>query len=216
MKPYQIDFIRLALAHNVLKFGEFTLKSGRGSPYFFNAGNFSSGASLATLGRCYAEAIKASGIEFEVLFGPAYKGISLAVTTVIAMNQATGADIPCAFNRKEQKQHGEGGSLIGATLGGRVLIIDDVITAGTAVREVVELIRGAGAEVAGVVVGLDRAERGKDGRSALSELSNELRAPIVSIINLNDIIGFIERDEQYAEHLPAIRAYRAQWGAATP
>lgn len=207
------DFIRLALAQNALRFGEFTLKSGRISPYFFNAGHFSSGSSLAALGRCYAAAIAAADLRFDMLFGPAYKGIPLSVATAIAMAEQ-GRDVPCAFNRKEAKAHGEGGSLIGAPLAGRVLIIDDVITAGTAVREVVSLIRGAGAQIAGVVIGLDRDEVGPHGRSAVEELAAELSAPVVSIAKLGDIVGFLENAPEFREHLPRVLAYREQWGAA--
>ena len=212
MSAHGSEFIRLALAQKALRFGEFTLKSGRVSPYFFNAGLFDTGASLAALGRCYAAAIAASGIRYDMLFGPAYKGIPLAVTTAIAL-AADGRDVPCAFNRKEAKTHGEGGSLIGAPLAGRVLIVDDVITAGTAVREVVSLIRGAGAEVAGVVIGLDRDEVGPNGRSAVAELSDELGAPVASIARLDDIVGFLEHAPDVSEHLPRVLAYRQQWGA---
>lgn len=212
MSGHGSEFIRLALARNALRFGEFTLKSGRLSPYFFNAGLFDTGASLAALGRCYAEAIAAADIGFDMLFGPAYKGIPLAVTTAIAMAER-GRDLPCAFNRKEAKTHGEGGSLIGAPLAGRVLIVDDVITAGTAVREVVSLIRGAGAQVAGVVIGLDRDEVGPNGRSAVSELAEELSAPVVSIARLDDIVRFLEDSPAFREHLPRVLAYRQHWGA---
>ena len=212
MSGHGSEFIRLALARNALRFGEFTLKSGRLSPYFFNAGLFDTRASLAALGRCYAEAIAAADIGFDMLFGPAYKGIPLAVTTAIAMAER-GRDLPCAFNRKEAKTHGEGGSLIGAPLAGRVLIVDDVITAGTAVREVVSLIRGAGAQVAGVVIGLDRDEVGPNGRSAVSELAEELSAPVVSIARLDDIVRFLEDSPAFREHLPCVLAYRQHWGA---
>ena len=212
MSAHGSEFIRLALSQNALRFGEFTLKSGRLSPYFFNAGLFDTGASLAALGRCYAAAITASGIAYDMLFGPAYKGIPLAVATAIAL-AADGRDVPCAFNRKEAKTHGEGGSLIGAPLAGKVLIIDDVITAGTAVREVVSLIRGAGAEVAGVVIGLDRDEVGPNGRSAVTELAEELGAPVASIARLDDIVGFLEHAPGFGEHLPRVLAYRQQWGA---
>ena len=177
VSDYRSKFIALALQQSALRFGEFTLKSGRKSPYFFNAGNFSGGASLAALGHCYAAAIADAGLEFDMLFGPAYKGIPLAVATAIAMSATSGRDVPCAFNRKEVKTHGEGGSLMGAPLRGRVLIIDDVITAGTAVREVVSIVRAAGAAVAGVVLGLDRGERGQGAKSAVNELSGELVLP---------------------------------------
>ena len=211
MSGHGSDFIRLALAQNALRFGEFTLKSGRVSPYFFNAGLFDTGASLAALGRCYAAAITAADIGFDMLFGPAYKGIPLAVSTAIAMAER-GRDLPCAFNRKEAKTHGEGGSLIGAPLAGRVLIVDDVITAGTAVREVVSLIRSAGAQVAGVVIGLDRDEVGPNGRSAVSELAEELSAPVVSIARLDDVVRFLEDSPAFREHLPRVLAYRQEWG----
>jgi orotate phosphoribosyltransferase len=170
------------------------------------------GASLATLGGCYAAAIAQAGIEYDMLFGPAYKGIPLAVTTAIAIAEG-GRDVHCAFNRKEAKAHGEGGSLIGAPLKGRVLIVDDVITAGTAVREVVELIRGAGASVAGVVIGLDRDEVGPNGRSAVAELAAELGAPVTSIVRLDDIVRFLEAEPAFREHLPRVLLYRQQWGA---
>lgn len=212
MSDHGGEFIRLALSHHALRFGEFTLKSGRISPYFFNAGHFSSGASLATLGSCYAAAIAQAGIEYDMLFGPAYKGIPLAVTTAIAIAEG-GRDVHCAFNRKEAKAHGEGGSLIGSPLKGRVLIVDDVITAGTAVREVVELIRGAGASVAGVVIGLDRDEVGPNGRSTVAELAAELGAPVTSIVRLDDIVRFLEAEPAFREHLPRVLLYRQQWGA---
>ena len=207
------DFIELALRHGALRFGEFTLKSGRASPYFFNAGAFASGASLATLGRCYAAAIAASGIEYDLLFGPAYKGIPLAVATAVAIAAENGRDVPCAFNRKEPKTHGERGSLIGAPLAGRALIVDDVITAGTAVREVVGMIRDAGAVVAGVVIGLDRNEVGPQGRSAVAELSAELGAPVVAIARLEDIVRYLEGAAGHDEHLERVREYRRRWGA---
>lgn len=213
MRSYQHEFITLALAHHALRFGEFTLKSGRVSPYFFNAGEFSSGTALATLGRCYAAAISASGLQYDMLFGPAYKGIPLAVATAVAISSLSGRDVSCAFNRKEAKSHGEGGTLIGAPLEGRVLVIDDVITAGTAVREVVKMIHGAGAVVAGVVIGLDRAERGSGRQSALAELAAELGVPIVSIIRLDDIVHYLEGSQGYAGHLPRIVDYRSRWGA---
>jgi orotate phosphoribosyltransferase len=215
MQDPAIEFIRVALAQGALRFGEFTLKSGRLSPYFFNAGAFSTGGSLAVLGRCYAAAIDASGIAFDVLFGPAYKGIPLACAAAIALSEAPGRDVPCAFNRKEAKTHGEGGSLIGAPLGGqRVMIVDDVITAGTAVREVVELIRGADASIAGVVVGLDRDEIGPGGRSAVAEIAGELGVPVLSIARLGDIVRYVEASELLRGHLPAMQEYRKRWGAA--
>jgi len=212
MSDFRDEFIDLALRHKALRFGAFTLKSGRESPYFFNAGEFDSGAALAALGRCYAAAIAASEVEFDMLFGPAYKGIPLAVATAVAICNDTGRDVPCAFNRKEAKTHGEGGTLIGAPLSGRVLIIDDVITAGTAVRGVVQLIGAAGASIAGVVLGLDRAERGSGADSAVAELARELRAPVFSIARLDDIVRYLENSAEFREHLPAVLAYRRQWG----
>jgi orotate phosphoribosyltransferase len=206
------EFIQLALRHGALRFGEFTLKSGRVSPYFFNAGALASGSALAILGRCYAAAIAASGIGYDLLFGPAYKGIPLAVATAVAIAAEGGRDVPCAFNRKEAKDHGEGGFLIGAPLAGRALIIDDVITAGTAVREVAELIRGTGAAVAGVVIGLDRDEVGPSGRSAVAELAAGIAAPVIAIARLEDIVRCLEGGGQYSEHLERVRAYRRQWG----
>lgn len=214
MDTYKTDFIDLALRHRALRFGEFRLKSGRESPYFFNAGEFNSGATLAVLGRCYAAAIARAGFAYDMLFGPAYKGIPLAVAAAVAISETQGRDVPCAFNRKEAKTHGEGGTLLGAPLQGRVLIVDDVMTAGTAVREVVDLIRAQGAQVAGVVLGLDRNERGSGERSAVQELAAELGVPIASIIRFEDILGFVESAPEHAANLPAMRAYREQWGAA--
>lgn len=213
MSDHANEFIALALRRRALQFGEFHLKSGRFSPYFFNAGAFDSGAALAALGRCYAGAIAAESLQYDMLFGPAYKGIPLACATAIAIAASSGRDVPCAFNRKEAKTHGERGSLIGAPPSGRVLIIDDVITAGTAVREVAELIRAAGASVAGVVLGLDRDEIGPAGSSAVAELAAELEAPVVSIARLDDIVRFLENTDALREHLPRVLAYRETWGA---
>src|SRR5579862_5259353 len=173
MQQYQLTFIDLALQRAALRFGQFTLKSGRHSPYFFNAGLFSDGESLATLGRCYAAAIRHSGIGFDMIFGPAYKGIPLATATVVAFAAEQQRNVPCAFNRKEAKDHGEGGRVIGAALKGRVLLVDDVITAGTAVRESLEIIRGAGAQPVGVALALDRQERGQGTLSAVQELEQQ-------------------------------------------
>lgn len=215
MQDHRREFIELAVRHRALRFGDFTLKSGRQSPYFFNAGELNSGQALATLGRCYAAAIRASSATYDVLFGPAYKGIPLSVATAIAIANEEGRDVPCAFNRKEAKQHGEGGSLIGAPLDGRrVLVIDDVITAGTAVREVAGLIRSAGGIVAGVVIGLDRDEKGPAGRSAVAELADALGAPVFSIARLSDIVRFLEGSAGLGEHLPRVLAYRECWGAS--
>ncbi|HBM84258.1 orotate phosphoribosyltransferase [Haliea sp.] len=213
MNAYQQEFIELARRHDVLKFGEFTLKSGRVSPYFFNAGAFASGAALATLGRCYAQSIVQAGIEFDVLLGPAYKGIPLAAATAVALADHHGRDVPFAYNRKEAKTHGEGGTLVGAPLHGRVLVIDDVITAGTAVREVIGMIEAAGASLAGVAIGLDRQERGTGTASAIQELEREQGIPVLSIINMGHIIDYLQAaGDAYHEVLTAMRAYRQRYG----
>lgn len=213
MKAYQQQFIDFALSTGVLRFGEFTLKSGRVSPYFFNSGLFNSGASLARLGRFYAQTIVQSGLNFDVLFGPAYKGIPLASTTAVALADHHQRDVPYAFNRKEAKDHGEGGQLVGAPLTGKVLIIDDVISAGTSVRESVEIIRTAGAEPAGVVIALDRQERGKTQHSAIQEVEQQHGIPVISIICLNDLLSYLAEDSRLpVETLPAVQAYRAQYG----
>src|SRR6187402_1263937 len=188
MHDYQTEFVRLALARNVLRFGEFTLKSGRVSPYFFNAGAFDDGASLAVLGRCYAAAITGSGLAFDMLFGPAYKGIPLVATAAAALFAQHGRNLPFAYNRKEAKTHGEGGNIVGRPLAGRVLIIDDVITAGTAIRESIEIIRAAGATPAGVALALDRQERGQGTQSAVQEVSAQFGLRCVSILTLADLI----------------------------
>jgi orotate phosphoribosyltransferase len=211
MQPYQQEFIELALAQQVLRFGEFRLKSGRLSPYFFNAGLFNTGAAVATLGRCYARAIAESGVGYDMLFGPAYKGIPLATTTAVALADWHGHNAPFAFNRKEAKTHGEGGSIVGAPLAGRVLIIDDVISAGTAIRESIEIIRAAGATPAGVVVALDRQERGQGPLSAVQEVQQSFSIPVVNIIALDDLIEHLEAAGRQVE-LEAVRNYRAAWG----
>ncbi|MFT4612873.1 MAG: orotate phosphoribosyltransferase [Bacteroidia bacterium] len=213
MERYQTEFIALARTYNVLRFGEFTLKSGRNSPYFFNAGEFSSGQALAALGRCYAQRIVESGVEFDVLLGPAYKGIPLASATVVALSEHHGLDVPFAYNRKEAKNHGEGGVLVGAPLEGRVLIIDDVITAGTAVREVIAMIKAAGAVLAGVAIGLDRCERGAGELSAIQEVEQKYGVPVLSIINMEHLIDYLQAaDDAPVGALEALRAYRAQYG----
>jgi orotate phosphoribosyltransferase len=213
MQSYQTDFIELARRHEVLKFGEFTLKSGRISPYFFNAGAFCTGAALAELGRCYASRIVDSGLQFDVLLGPAYKGIPLATTTAVALSDQHGMDIPIAYNRKEAKSHGEGGMLVGAPLRGRVLIIDDVITAGTAVREVIAMIAAAGAELAGVAVGLNRQERGAGALSAIQELEQAHGVPVLSIIDMEHIIRYLEAaDARMRPSLAAMQQYRNKYG----
>ncbi|MCS4247714.1 MULTISPECIES: orotate phosphoribosyltransferase [unclassified Pseudomonas] len=213
MQAYQRDFIRFAIDRGVLRFGEFTLKSGRTSPYFFNAGLFNSGSALAQLGRFYAAAIVESGIPFDVLFGPAYKGIPLAAATAVALAEHHGQDLPWCFNRKEAKAHGEGGSLVGAPLKGEVLIIDDVITAGTAIREVMQIIASQeGAKAAGVLIALNRQERGNGELSAIQEVERDFGIPVVSIVSLNQVLQFLEDDPQLKQHLPAVRAYREQFG----
>ncbi|AOE82041.1 MULTISPECIES: orotate phosphoribosyltransferase, partial [Pseudomonas] len=213
MQAYQRDFIRFAIDRGVLRFGEFTLKSGRTSPYFFNAGLFNSGSALAQLGRFYAAAIVESGIPFDVLFGPAYKGIPLAAATAVALAEHHGQDLPWCFNRKEAKAHGEGGSLVGAPLKGDVLIIDDVITAGTAIREVMQIIASQeGAKAAGVLIALNRQERGNGELSAIQEVERDFGIPVVSIVSLNQVLQFLEDDPQLKQHLPAVRAYREQFG----
>jgi orotate phosphoribosyltransferase len=214
MQPYQLEFIELALANDVLRFGEFTLKSGRRSPYFFNAGLFNTGGAVATLGRCYARAIEDSGLPFDMLFGPAYKGIPLVTATAMALADWHSRSLPFAFNRKEAKKHGEGGSIVGAPLAGRVLIIDDVISAGTAIRESMDIIRGAGAVPAGVVVALDRQERGQGALSAVQEVQQAFSIPVINIITLADLIEHLEANGRTAE-LAALRNYRAQWGVET-
>ena len=212
MQAYQRDFIRFAIDRGVLRFGEFTLKSGRTSPYFFNAGLFNSGSALAQLGKFYAAAVVESGISFDVLFGPAYKGIPLAAATAVALADHHNLDLPWCFNRKEAKAHGEGGSLVGAPLTGNVLIIDDVITAGTAIREVMQIIQAQGANAAGVLIALNRQERGNGELSAIQEVERDFGIPVVSIVSLNQVLEFLADDAQLKQHLPAVEAYRAQYG----
>ena len=212
MQPYQRDFIRFAIDRGVLRFGEFTLKSGRTSPYFFNAGLFNSGSALAQLGRFYAAAIVDSKISFDVLFGPAYKGIPLAAATAVALAEQHNLDLPWCFNRKEAKAHGEGGSLVGAPLAGDVLIIDDVITAGTAIREVMQIIQGQQAKAAGVLIALNRQERGNGELSAIQEVERDFGIPVVSIVSLTQVLEFLADDPALKQHLPAVEAYRAQFG----
>lgn len=214
MQDYQRRFIEFAIAHNALLFGEFKLKSGRMSPYFFNSGKFDNGAAIAGLGRYYAEAIVNSGIAFDMLYGPAYKGIPLAVATAIALNDHHGIDVPYAFNRKEAKQHGEGGLIVGHALEGRVLIVDDVISAGTSVRESVDIIRAAGATPCGVAIALDRMERGSGDESATREVETRYGIPVISIATLEDVIALLENRESLAQPLQRIREYRAQYGVS--
>ena len=212
MQKYQHDFIQLAITHQALCFGEFTLKSGRTSPYFFNAGRFQTGSALAELGRYYAAAIKAANIDFDIVFGPAYKGIPLAATTAIALSDHFQQDLPYCYNRKEAKDHGEGGTLVGAPLQGRVLIVDDVITAGTAVREVMSIIEAAGAKPAAVLIGLNRQEKGQGELSAIQEVEQAFGIPVVSIINLNHIIHYLEGQSGQQDMVEKIKAYRATYG----
>src|SRR5690606_2657791 len=213
MQAYKSEFLELALELGVLQFGEFTLKSGRVSPYFFNAGLFNSGYAAAKLGRCYAATITALELEFDMLFGPAYKGIPLVALTAAALAEHHDRDYPFAFNRKEVKDHGEGGAIIGAPLAGRVLILDDVITAGTAIRESLELIRAAGAEPSAILVALDREEVGQRTRtSATRQLEQELGIPIKSIVTLSDLVDHLEENAELAQYLPAVRAYRNRYG----
>lgn len=207
------SFIDLCLELGVLRFGEFKLKSGRSSPYFFNAGLFNSGGALAALGRAYSQAIDAAGISCDVLFGPAYKGIPLVATTAIALADSHGRSLPWAFNRKEAKDHGEGGNIVGAPLRGRVLIVDDVITAGTAIREAVDIIQAAGAQPIGVVLALDRQERGQGTLSAVQEVEQVLKLPVTSILKLADLIVYLERSGS-AEQLAAMQRYRTAYGVA--
>lgn len=212
MRDYQREFIEFALAQGVLRFGNFTLKSGRQSPYFFNAGLFNTGKRLAALGRFYAAAIVDSGIEADVLFGPAYKGIPIASATAVQLAEEFDRDMPWCFNRKEAKDHGEGGLIVGSPLAGRVLIIDDVITAGTAIREVMTLVQNARAAAVGVVVAVDRQERGKGELSAIQEVVRDFGIPVIAIIKLNQIIAYLEESGLHAEYLDAVRRYRDEFG----
>ena len=212
MQKYQYDFIQLAIKHQALCFGEFTLKSGRTSPYFFNAGRFQTGSALAELGRYYAAAIKSANIDFDIVFGPAYKGIPLAAATAIALSDTYQQDLPYCYNRKEAKDHGEGGTLVGAPLQGKVLIVDDVITAGTAIREVMSIIRSAGAQPAAVLIGLNRQEKGQGDISAIQEVEKTFGIPVVSIINLNHIIDYLESQPDQVDMVAKIRTYRATYG----
>ena len=212
MQAYKREFIDLALELGVLRFGEFTLKSGRVSPYFFNAGLFNTGYAAARLGRYYAAAIADSGIEFDMLFGPAYKGIPLVALTAASLAEHQNLDVSFAYNRKEAKAYGEGGNIVGAPLEGRVLIVDDVITAGTAVREAYKIISASGAQVAGLAISLDRQERGQGALSAVQELKQSLEIPVSSIIRLNDLINILEESNEYAKYVEAVVGYRKKYG----
>ncbi len=216
MQPFQQQFLETAIACGALRFGEFELKSGRISPYFFNAGAFASGAELAVLGHCYAAAIGAAGLAFDQLFGPAYKGIPLATATAIALSEQRKIPVPVSFNRKERKSHGEGGVIMGAPLQGRVLILDDVITAGTAIRESIELIQAQGASVAGAVLALDREERGQGDRSAVQELREEQGFPVTCIAGLSQLVEFLDTvaggQPEQQRYAGEIRKYRDRYG----
>ena len=211
MKDYQKNFIELALQYDVLKFGEFKLKSGRNSPYFFNAGLFNTGKALAEMGRCYAQAIIDSGVKYDLLFGPAYKGIPLVAVTAMALQIDHGLDVPYAFNRKETKDHGEGGSIVGSKIEGRALILDDVITAGTAIREAIDIIDHNNGTAIGVLIALDRQEKGTGELSAVQELHDEYGMDVFSIIGVNHLIQYL-KDKGDEEMLDAMQFYRTEYG----
>jgi len=212
MQAYQHEFFDFAIDNQVLRFGEFTLKSGRLSPYFFNSGLFNNGAAIAALGRYYASAIVASGLDFDMLYGPAYKGIPLAIATVIALNDQHDRNVPYAFNRKEAKDHGEGGIIVGTPLNGRVLVIDDVISAGTSVRESADIIKQANAELAGVVIALDRQEKGKGDTSAIQEVERDYSIQVISIANLEDLKTYLAEKDGMDDFRSRIDAYQQQYG----
>lgn len=212
MQNYKTEFIRFALSRNVLRFGEFTLKSGRVSPYFFNAGLFNTGADLARLGEFYATALQAQKLDYDVIFGPAYKGIPIGTAVSIALFNRFGVDKPICFNRKEAKDHGEGGNLIGSPLQGKVLLVDDVITAGTAIREAMELISANQAELSAVLIALNRKERGKGELSAIQEVERDYQCEVLSIIDLDDLMDFIAQDDKYRLYLPVMQEYRQKYG----
>ncbi|VEG71773.1 orotate phosphoribosyltransferase [[Pasteurella] aerogenes] len=212
MQAYKKQFIEFALSRQVLRFGEFTLKSGRVSPYFFNAGLFNTSADLARLGEFYASAIEDNQLNYDMIFGPAYKGIPIGTTVAVALFNRYQRDVPVCFNRKEAKDHGEGGNLIGSPLQGNVLLVDDVITAGTAIREAMDLIAANQAKLSAVVIALNRKERGKGELSAIQEVERDYQCQVLSIIDLDDLMHFIEQDEQYRQYLPAMRDYREKYG----
>ncbi len=212
MHAYQREFLDFVIATDVLRFGEFTLKSGRVSPYFFNSGLFNTGSSIARLGRYYAAAIENSKIKYDMIFGPAYKGIPLAVSAASALADHHNRDLPYAFNRKEAKDHGEGGIIVGAALAGKILIIDDVISAGTSVRESINMIDAAGATTAGVIIALDRQEKGQDERSAIQEVEQQYGFPVASIVKLDDLISYLSEKPEMAAALNGVSAYRVQYG----
>ena len=212
MQQYQQQFIEFCLAHDALTFGEFTLKSGRVSPYFFNAGQFNTGRSLGMLGHFYSQTLTRANFQFDMLFGPAYKGIPLVATVAIALAEQQQLAIPYSFNRKEAKDHGEGGLIVGHPLQGKVVIVDDVITAGTAISQTIPLIQEAGAELGGIIVMLDRQERGKGSKSAIQEIAETHQVPVLSIINMSHLQEFIAHNENLKEFLPAMDSYRAEYG----
>lgn len=212
MKAWQRQFIEFALNKQVLKFGEFTLKSGRISPYFFNAGLFNSGRDLALLGRFYAQALVDAAIDFDLLFGPAYKGIPIATTTAVALADHHDRDVPYCFNRKEAKDHGEGGLLVGSPLQGKIMLVDDVITAGTAIRESMEIIAANGATLAGVLISLDRQERGRGDISAIQEVERDYKCQVTALITLTDLIDYLQEKPEMADHRAAVRRYQQEYG----
>ncbi len=212
MQDYQHDFIAYAIDCGVLRFGQFTLKSGRTSPYFFNSGLFNTGANLNQLGRYYAQALASSKIDYDMLYGPAYKGIPLVCATSIAASQMLTTAVPFAFNRKEAKDHGEGGNLVGAPLTGKVVIVDDVITAGTSVRESMDIIQTAGASTSGVLIALDRQEKGQNQRSAIEEVTEQFQIPVIAIITLQNIIEYLTDSTTYTSELATIQGYQNQYG----
>ena len=220
MKDYQREFIEFAIEKQVLRFGEFTLKSGRVSPYFFNAGMFKTGGDLARLGRFYAASLMDAKIDFDLIFGPAYKGIPISTTTTVALYDHHNMDVPYCFNRKEAKTHGEGGSLVGADLEGKIMLVDDVITAGTAIRESMEIIKAHGAQLSGVLIALDRQEKGQGELSAIQEVERDFGTQVASIVTLGDVVAFLEEkvaaqgaeSSELAENLASIKKYRLNYG----
>jgi orotate phosphoribosyltransferase len=215
MQAWQRDFIEFALQRQVLKFGRFTLKSGRKSPFFFNAGLFNTGSDLARLGQFYAKALIDSGLQFDMIFGPAYKGIPIATTTVVALATDYQRDVPYAFNRKEQKDHGEGGALVGSPLSGKIVLVDDVITAGTAIRESMQIIQNSQAQLTGVVIALDRQERGNQSLSAIQEIERDYQCRVISLITLNDLLTYLANKPELSVHLDEVKTYQQCYGIAS-
>jgi orotate phosphoribosyltransferase len=214
MQDYKREFIAFAIERKVLRFGEFTLKSGRTSPYFFNAGLFNTGRDLAKLGRFYASALQSEGVEYDVLFGPAYKGITIAAATAIALSNSFGEDVPYCFNRKEAKTHGEGGSLVGSPLEGDIMLVDDVITAGTAIRESMEIIEQHNANLAGVLIALDRKEKGTGELSAVQEVERDYSTRVLSIVTIDDVVAYLQAHQDSEAAVASINRYREQYGIA--